>query len=458
MLAFFKDIFSDKRFYHTLITLAIPIVIQNFLLSSLNMVDSLMVGALGETAIAAVGVANQLFYLFNITIIGVGTGCSIFIAQFWGSSNHEPIKKVLGVGLMTMLFFAVIFTAGALFIPHIILGLFSRDPAVIELATQYLTVVSLSYIITGATVVFTNALKSIGNTKAPMIVSIIAVATNAGLNYVLIFGKLGFPELGVLGAAIATVIARIIEFCAILFFALRKNSPLRGKFRSYITVSRDLVKKLYASMVPVVLNEAVFGVLTSLYTVAYGIIGTQAIAAVQISNTVQNLFTVVCISMSGAALVMVGHEIGAGHMDEVHHYARRLTVLSLMVGAALGIALALAAPPISTLFNVSPEVRQSAINLMRLFSLILPLTVVNMVVLFGVLRGGGDTKFPLYAEVFTMGCLAVPLAFLGAAVFHFTVEQVYMLIMIEPAAKCVLCYFRMRGNKWIKDVTTGVAA
>ncbi|MGL5243970.1 MAG: MATE family efflux transporter, partial [Sarcina sp.] len=365
-----KNLFNDKRFYRTLFMLAIPIVIQNFITSSLNMVDTVMIGAVGENEVAAVGIANQFFFLFNLLAIGIGAGCSIFISQFWGKKDIENIKKVLGVGIISALIIGSIFTFLALIFPENIIQLFTKDLLVISLGVNYLKVVCLSYILTIVTFIFASSLRSIGNTKTPMIISIIAIITNTIFNYIFIFGEFGAPVMGVKGAALATLIARTIECILIVYISLKPTSVLYGKFKEYINFDFTFVKSLYTAIIPVVLNDGCWGIGTVLYTVAYGTIGTHAIAAIQISNTVQNLFMVVCFSLASASLVMIGNEIGANNDEVAKKYSYRFTSLSFLTGLALGILVRIFAPFILTFFTVSSEVHTAVISILTIFSLI----------------------------------------------------------------------------------------
>ena len=452
MSIYLKNVFRDKKFYKKLVTLAIPMIIQNFIVSSLNMFDTLMVGSLGENEIAAVGMANQYFFFYNLIIIGIATGFSIFISQYWGSENIINIKKVLGLEIISVLLIGFIFTAAALIVPEIILGIFTKDGAVIKLSTDYLTVVVLSYLITGITILLSSSLKSIGNSRIPMIISAIAIFINGILNYIFIFGKLGFPAMGVRGSALATLVARIIEMSIIIYFSFKKASPFRGKITEFLSLDTVFVKKVYNSVVPVVLNDAFWALGLVLYTVAYGKVGTKAIASVQISNTIQNLFMIFCFGISSSSLVMIGHEIGRKNKEKAIEYAKKFTIISFIIGGLLGFILIIFSPTIVDLFNVSEEVRYSTRNILIIYGVICPIRSLAIVLIAGIFRGSGDAKFALKAESFAMWVIALPLTFLGATLFKFSVEKVAMLVIIEDIVKCFLCIIHLRGDNWIHDL------
>lgn len=443
----------DPAFYRTLVTLALPIAIQFFITSSLNMIDVLMIGLVGEDEVAAVGVANQFFFLYNLLLNGIAGGCSIFFSQYWGAGDREGIHKTIGAGLLSTMGIGLLFTVLALLLAPQISGIFSRDGHVVSLSVDYLLLVCLSYLPTGVTFLLVNAQRSIGNARLPMLISLGAVLVNAGLNYIFIFGKLGAPAMGVRGAALATLIARLIEMAAILALTFRPGSPLRGRLHDFLRPGGAFLRRLSNATLPVVLNEGCWGLASVLYTAAYGIIGTHAIAAAQITANVQNLFLVACFGTANAALVMIGHQIGAGQRQTAEKYAHRFFRLALLLGVLLGVVVVFAAPAILTLFKVTPEARTAAIAMLRIFAAIAPVRVLTVVLIVGVFRGGGDAAFALKAEAMTMWFIGVPLAFLGAAVFHLPVQWVVLLTTLEEVVKGIVCLVHLRRGRWIHDMT-----
>lgn len=446
----------DRPFYRQLLVLAAPIMLQNFIASSLNMFDTLMIGQLGENEVAAVGVANQVFFLFNLVANGAAAGCSIFLSQFWGGGDRRSVHKVVGLGLMMNLCIGLLFTGAACAFPGPIIGLFSDDQAVISLGIEYLLLAALSYAFTSVSFLLAGAMRSVGKAWPPMIISAGAVLVNIALNQVFIFGELGAPAMGVRGAALATLIARVVEMALMLVFCFLPSSPLRGRLREYISFTPAFTGKVLLKTLPILLNESCWAVGTMLYVRAYGHIGTHAIAASQICNTVQNLFMVACFSLASSSLVMIGNQIGAGRREQAVIYSRRFSKLALLVGLILGIAVALSAPAILTLFKVSEQAARAAVAMLRIFSLIAPIRVLNVVLIVGVFRGGGDAGFSLAAEGVTMWTIGVPLAFLGAVTLRLPVEQVVLLITLEEIVKCVIALFRLRSNRWLHEVAIGM--
>ncbi len=451
-----KYLFSGKAFYAQLLTLALPIIIQNFIGSSLNMVDTVMIGRLGETEIAAVGLANQFFLLFILIINGIHSGCGVFIAQFWGQGEKESIKKVLGLGLLAAVVVSLLFTIVALFYPESIVNIFNKDPQVIREGAVYLKVVSLSYVLTAISIGFGMASRSIGNTVLPMVVSALALGCNTFLNYVLIFGHFGAPQLGVEGAAIATAIARLVEMLVMVTLIYVRSDVLRVRLRDLVGISSEYVEKVFKTILPVVLNEGCWGLAFVVYSGVYGHISTQAFAAIQITNTIQNLFTVAIFGMASASAVMVGHKIGEGNEEEGEVYAWRFSALSWLSGLLIGALMAVSTPAILSLFNVSTAVYNSALRIQYITSLIMVIRVFNIVQIVGVLRGGGDVRFSLAAEATTMWCIGVPLAFFGAFTLRLPVEGVVALVMFEEVAKFTAIIFRLISRRWIKNLVHGM--
>lgn len=453
----FQGIFDDGEFFRKMLKLALPIMIQNFISSFLNMIDTVMVGKLGETEIAAVGIANQYFFFFNMFLLGLSAGCGVFISQFWGKEDTKNIKRILGVGLGSSVVISIAFMAAGLFIPDKIMTIFNNDPSVISLGAGYLKMVLISYIFTGITSVYNFSLRSIGKTVQPMLISGLALLCNVFFNYLFIFGKFGAPAMGVEGAALATLIARTVEAFCLIALIYGKKGVLAASFAELADVNREFIKKSYRTILPVILNDICWGLGSLVYAAVYGRMGTQAVAAIQISNTITNLFMVVIFGLSSATAVMVGNSIGAGKEDLARSYAKRFSVLGVTMGIALGSLLAVASPTILKAFNVSDTVRNYSLIVLHIISLIFFIRVFDIILIVGILRGGGDAKYALLAEGFTMWFIGVPLTILGAFFFKLPVYTVYALAILEEVSKCIIGILRLKSGKWLKDVTCNMA-
>ncbi|WMJ75931.1 MULTISPECIES: MATE family efflux transporter [unclassified Sedimentibacter] len=446
--------FRNKDFFKMMISIALPITLQNLVASSVNMLDTLMITSLGKESLAAVGLANQVFFFYAVTIFGVATGSSIFIAQFWGKKDTKNIARILGISLAIVIVLGTVFTLAALIVPEFIMKIFSNDKEVIRLGVDYLRIVSLSYIITGISFSYAVASRSIGQAKMPMAVSMVSFVTNALFNYLLIFGKFGFPQLGIKGAAYGTLIARTLEIILILYSIYsNKRNPLAHSFSDMTDWTAIFVKKYFKTAYPVILNEAFWSLGTVLYSIAYAKIGTEAAAAVQILNTVQNIFMVMSRGLANSCTVMVGNKIGADEEEKAVEYANSFMILSAVLGLTLGILLFFTTDVILIFFrNLTPSLHDASKKLLIVSAAFFLIKSFNGTMIVGVLRGGGDTKFSMILEMCSVWLVGVPLAFLGALVFKFPVYYVSLMVNMEEVIKASIGIFRVKSKKWVTNV------
>jgi putative MATE family efflux protein len=301
--------------------------------------------------------------------------------------------------------------------------------------------------------VFGVSSRCVEDTIAPMFVSIVALFVNASLNYIFIFGHLGLPAMGVKGAALATLIARIVEAVVFVLYVYTKKRVLAAKLKQMIDINKSFMKRTMQTIIPVVINDMFWALATIIYAIAYGNLGTQAMAAVQITTTVQNVFMVLSFGLANGAAVMIGNQVGAGNIKQGQEYTRRFLKLSVIVGLFIGIILALSASTVLSFFNISEEVYNSALRILYITSFIMSIRVLGVVIIVGILRGGGDASYALKVEGLTMWGIGVPLAFLGSFVFRFPVEIVVLLVGLEEVAKVAFSIKRLRNSDWIRQVT-----
>ncbi|MFA5523459.1 MAG: MATE family efflux transporter [Tissierellales bacterium] len=448
-----KLVLKDMDFYKKLTNIALPITLQNLIMSSVNMVDTLMITQLGDANIAAVGLANQVFFFFALILFGVNSGSSIFVAQFWGKKDVKNIRRILGLALLICGAISIIFTIGALFVPHLIMQLFTRERDVVEIGVQYLRVISLSYLVTAVSFTFNFALRSVGQAKVPMFVSIVALVINTVFNYLLIFGKFGFPEMGAAGAALATLLSRVVEMVLVLYITYRTRNPLAAKLHELIDISKGFVVKYFKTAAPVIINEFFWSLGTVMYSVAYARIGKEATSAVQISNTIQNIFLVLSRGMSNACAIMIGNEIGAGNKEKSISYARTFIIIGPALGVILGVILFTSTPLIMTLFNnVSAEVYDYTTKMLMVISITMSIKIINGLLIVGIFRSGGDTRFSMFLEMGSVWLVGVPMAFFGALVLKVPIYWVLALVSLEEVVKAAIGIPRLLSNKWVKNV------
>lgn len=446
------SLFMDKKFFKALLRLAVPIVLQNLVLSSLNLVDTIIIGGLGERAIASVGLANQYFFLLNLLLFGITSGSSIFTAQYWGNKDIKNIKRVLGVCIITGGLAALIFTIGGLLIPEQILSIFSKDKDVIILGGQYLRIIAFSYVITSISFAYSFTLRSTGQVKIPMFVSITALGINTLLNYALVYGYFGLPKIGVKGSAIATLIARIVEMILILSVVYKTKNVIAGSIKELLDLSAEFIKNFFKVTIPVIMNESIWALGVTLYSVVYARMGTEVIASTNISSTIERITWVIFMGLGNACAVMIGNKIGEGDEKEAFIYAKRFIILGPSLAILGGILVYFNSHFILSAYKVSPIVYNYAAKNLMVFSVFLWVKVFNFTAIVGILRSGGDTKFCLFLDTSGVWLIGVPLAFLGGLVWHLPVYWVYTLVFMEEVYKLILGLPRILSKKWINNL------
>lgn len=443
---------KDKEFYRRLFIIALPIAMQSLITSSLNMLDTMMIGKVGELELASVGIANQYYFLYSLLTNALAIGSGVLIAQLWGKKDTVNIKRTLSKSL----FYNVVLTIGfmilGLLLPGKIMSLFSSDTAVIEIGIDYLKIVVISYLFTSITFTFASGLRSVGNTKLPMWGSFIGLIVNGVLNIVLIFGLFGAPKMGIKGAALATLIARIVEFIIVVGVVYSKIDVLKLKFKDMLQLPESLSATLNKVTLPIFLNEACWAFGNITYTAIYARIGTSAAASIQICSTVMNLFMIVTFGLANAAVVIIGNEIGANREEEAISASKKISSLSIKISIILAVILGLCATSIVSFFNVSDEVKMASQYILYIYALILIFKIYNTVMIIGILRGGGDTTYGSILQAFTLWLIGIPLAALAAFLLELPVYYVVMFAMVEEIVKLFIMMNRFKSFKWIKNM------
>lgn len=443
--------FSDRRFFSTFLKIAIPITIQQFVSSSTNMLDVLMVGQLGESSIAALGLSNQIFFLLAIFLFGISSGSAIFTAQYWGKRDLTNLRKVMGIGLTLAIAVAIFFTFFAVFFPDKILGIYTKDQSVIVQGSQYLRVVGLSYIFTSITLTFVSVLRSTENVKLPMMVTVLALSLNILLNYTLILGNFGFPAMGVMGAALGTAIARTLECISMVFFSYKFKTAAGAKLKE-LKYDFSFFKKVLRTSMPAAINEVFWSLGITTYNAVYARIGTHAIAAVNISSTIENMSYVVFIGTANACAIMIGNQIGADHEEVAYEYGKRFVIMGFFTAILIGGLVILLRPIILSFYKIEPISYQFTYTILLIFGFALWVRVSNLILLIGVLRSGGDTTFALVVEMACIWLIGVPVAFISAFVLHLPVFYVYALVLLEEVVKLIIVFPRFQSKKWIHNL------
>lgn len=448
-----KQIFSDKIFYGSLFSIAIPIMLQNLINSMVNMVDTILIGRLGTVEIAAVGLGNQVFFLLNMVLFGICSGGGVFTAQFWGKKDIAGIRKNMGLCLTLTLSVAAVFTVVCMSAPRFIIGLYSNDQAVIETGAVFLKTMAPCFLPFAVSFVFTLVMRSIERVKLSVATTMIALGTNVLLNWLLIFGVGPFPALGVAGSAIATVIARFVEMFILVIASYTRKYALAGTFREFFGFDRAFAARFFTVAFPVMVNEILWSLGVTMQNVIFARTHTDALAAFNITNTVSQLLWVVFIGLGNGCAVIIGKKIGEGRHDLARDYASRITVFAPLVAVVLAISLIPLSWTLPFFFNVNDDVFAITAGLFVILTLSYPFRAFNMAMVIGVCRAGGDTVFSIVYDIFFMWVVCLPAAALASFVFHVPAWIIYLCICVEDPLKMTLGLWRLKTGKWLHDVT-----
>lgn len=440
--------------YGTLFKIALPIALQNLISSSINMLDTFMIGQLGEGAIAAVGIANQIFFLMALILFGINSGSGIFYSQFFGKKDLISLRKTMGLTFTLGILVSSIFFMGAFFYPEILISAYSKEKEIIIAGGKYLKIVSISYIFTSVSFLLSSSLRSIGVIKPSLINSFISLIINGSLNYILIFGKLGFPSLGIKGAAIATLAARIVEF---FFFTLGiyiKKYQVFGRLKEYLSYDRKFVRRYFRTTSSVIINEVFWSVGMTMHSVVFARMGIMVMASYNITKSLEGLIYVVFIGLSNAAVVTVGQSIGKGDYEEAMRLGKVIVKSCLAMGIISGIVIIIISKPFLSIYKISEEVKMISKGMIFVYSIMIFFRGTATVSLTGILRSGGDTTYGMWADVSTLWLIAVPLSVIGGIYLGLHTVFVYFLSQTDVIAKFFISIKRLYSATWINDLVS----
>ena len=450
----FKNAF-EPDFLKTIIRTAFPIAMQFFLASAVNLIDVVMIGSLGDAAVAASGGANQIFFLLNLMLFGINSGASVFLSQFWGTRDLRNVRRTMGMMYLLGSVAVTLFTLGAVLVPQFLVGFYVHEEPALSLGASYLRIVGISYPVTALSMILSMVCRCTGDVSLPTRASMLSIGLNVGGNALLIFGLCGFPALGLDGAAIATAIARTAECLFLVIAIYRRKLPGAASLRELFAFDRNFVTKYIKTAWPVLLNEILWSTGISLYSVAYGMLGTAALAAVQISNTAIQLVTVFTRGLSNACGIYIGRTVGAGDREKAIDYGYRFSILLPATGMVTCLVMIVVHPLILMLYQVTPETLALAKTLLILQSLQMILKSDSMVLVVGIFRAAGDTLFACLLDTGSVWLVGVPMAFLGVKL-GLPLWGLSMLIFLDDIAKVTVGFVHLFKEKWVKNVTAQV--
>lgn len=443
----------DKKFYAALASLSAVIALQNLITFGVNLADNVMIGGYSQAALNGVTIVNQIQFLLQMFAGGVANGMVVLAAQYWGRRSVEPIKRIFTVGFWLGIAFSAVLTAVAFFFPEWSLSLLTNESAAIAEGAQYLKIICFSYCIFTVSTLLLGILRSVETVRIGFYVSLLSLFVNIGLNYCLIYGHFGFSPLGVRGAAIATLVSRIVEFAVIVVYVLFIDKKIRLRLRDLFVLHAAYARDFFRSGLPLVLSNTSWGIAMSVQTAIIGRLGEAAISASSIATTIFQVVTVLTYGVATASGVVIGKTVGEGRIDDVKQYAKTLQVLYLIIGAVTSLALLGAKQFIVDLYKVTPE----SASLAHSFILILCVTVVGtsyqMPALTGIVSGGGETKFVLYNDIIFMWCIVLPVSMVSAFVLKLPSTVTFACLKSDQILKCAVAAVKVNRYRWIRVLT-----
>jgi len=455
MQAFFQKHFrTDRGFYLTMLALSLPIAAQNIISLGVNLMDTVMLGRLGDLAITAANLGGQPFFILNILGFGLASGANVLIAQYWGKGDTERIRRLIALTMRVVLCASALFALAGFFFAEPLMRIFSNEEPVIAASAEYLKTLSLSFVLFSVSNCYLMCLRAVEQVKVSMAVYSCSFFINVFFNYCFIFGKLGFPAFGIRGAAMGTVIARGFEFCAVLVYMTFIEKKVRFTPRCILLSSGGLGADYLRNSLPIVGNELLWGLGMSMINMTIGRMGQTFVAAASIANVMNQLCSVFTFGIANAAAVLCGKTIGSGQgREEAQRVANSLILVGEILSILAGTVLLLLRGPVLSIYNVTPETASTAYTLLTILGCMEPIMGFGCVSIVGVLRGGGDVNTNFLLDCGLLWAQAVPLGLVGAFVLHWSAPVVFFLMRSDNIVKAIVCLPRILSGRWIRNVT-----
>lgn len=447
-----KYIVKDADFYKELTKIALPVALQSVITVGVNMIDTMMLGVLGETALSASSLANQFIALYMFLTMGIAMGSSVLCSRFYGAKDLYSMKKVITIAYRFSVGLSLAFALVNFFLPELVMGFYTNDQAVIREGVIYMRWSTPTYLLIALTLITTNVCRSININRLSFIAACFALFINIGANYVFIFGKLGMPRMEVAGAALGTVIARVVETAILFVYFFVYDKKAGYRIPDLFKKCGDMWSEFVRISVPVMLSDGLLGVGESVLAMIMGHISSGFVAANAITNMVQRISTIFISGISFASAFQIGRTLGSGELEKAEKQGYTCFVLGIAIGILGAIIIELIAAPVINAYNISPETKEIAYSLMHSISVIVIFRSTNSILTKGVLRAGGDTRFLVMADTTTMWLLSIPLGALAGLVLHMPAFWIYFFLHIDQVVKAIWCVFRLHSGKWIKKI------
>ncbi len=450
-----KLVFShDKEFYGTFFRMMILLVLQNIVTYTLNVLDNVMLGGYSQTALSAAAAVNQIQYVLQqFTVMGLGEGVVILGGQFWGKRDIGMIRKVFGSALVCGLTAGALLTIAAFCIPDRMVGLFTNDPEVIREGVSYLSIIRYTYLIFIALQLMLAMLRGMQIVRIAFVVSCVGLAVNSTINYCLIYGKFGFPEMGIHGAAIGTLIATSAEFVIVLAEILRKHIFSAGELLKASRIHRDVLQKYLRVSIPCVVSAVIFSSAVAVQTAIFGHLSTNALAASGVAGTFFQYTKMIPIGAASASCAMISQTVGKGERDRLPGMVHSLQVIYLLVGLLTCCVLLLLRTPVLSFYKLTQTAHDYAVTQMTIQAVISIGMSFQMPEQTGIIRGGGDTRYSMISDIIYSWGVVVPLSLIVAFVFHAPFGVVVLCLNIDQLLKCITVTHKVRSWTWIRKLT-----
>lgn len=443
---------KQDAFRKSLFQIALPVTLQSLLQSSFSVVDQLMTGQLGSVSIAGIGLGGKFAGLFSVLVSAVAAVAGIMIAQHLGKKDLRQVGRSFYLNLIIALIIAVVFGTAAIGLPEKILSLYTKDQPTIEMASVYLRIYALGFLPAAVTTILSTLLRCMDAAVQPLYASIAAAVVNSGLNYILIFGKLGFPAMGTRGAALATVISQVCGCAITLIMFWRMRAKRRWNLPFSLQMDRSRWKHYAGILAPILVCEFFWSLGENVYASIYGHIGTQACAAMTLTNPIQALTIGALSGVAQASGIMVGKSLGAGENQRARQESKKLMLCGFFGSLVLSASILIFAGYYVKIFQVEDSVRLMTINILMVYAVISPVKVQNMILGGGILRSGGRTEYVMYVDLIGTWIFGVPLGALSAFVLHQPIHIVYLMLSLEECVRLLISLAIFRRNSWMRSL------
>ncbi len=442
----------DKKFYQQFFKICIVLVLQNVLTLSVNLADNVMLGNYNEAALAGATAVNQIQFVYQQLLLGIGDTLVILGSQYWGKNQVAEVKKTGAAAMIFGLALITIFFINATLNPELLMHIFTADQAIIEQGVVYLSMIRFTYIFLGIVAIILATLRTVEVVKIAFCLSVSTLLINCSINWVLIYGRYGFPELGIKGAAIGTLIARIVELCILVTYVVVKERRLQLRFKDFIHIDREILKAYTILLCPILFSSAMWGINTALQTAILGHMSSNAITA---NSVASNLFLLIKTGALGAAAtssIIIGKTIGTGKLELVQEYAKTLQKMFVGIGLVGGSILYLLINPVLSLYSLSQESRDLAEAFLKILCIVMVFMSYQMPTNAGIIRGAGGTKYMMYLDMISIYVIVLPLSFFMAFVVEASPIVVVMCLNIDQIFKGIPAFIKVNYGKWIHEL------